>query len=373
MKTTPVFALLATIFASALAQAAQPLPPLKPYKGPPLNLSGAIDHGNGFESDTFTIACWVPSMYDLDKWAKRGITVTWFNQRINPKDKPLSEYVAKANALGLKMWRYPAQYMDPALDPSFDAKDPTLIAYSLIDEPLLHHKTPADIKEQADQFKAANPKMKVVLNLEGDKFVMPNPSQKVIDENTGFMNACDIGFVDWYVKNRNAGRYPLSHLWTAVERLTVWSKGKPVGAFIECSNQKISPEGREPTPDEMRGEIIGSIIHGARLIAYFPESPGNKPNKGKQFGTGNDGTPPELEKELVTINHQLQSLAPILNAKGARLTTLPAPIIGAIRVYKGSLYLIVMNNDDEQKTTFNNEPLGPYEWRVYTAGPAPKK
>ncbi len=372
MKLTPVLTLIGTLLVSTFAYAAQPLPVLKPYKGPALNSTGAVESG-GFDSDTFSIVCWVPSMYDLDKWAKRGINVAWFNQRINPKDKPLSEYVNKANSVGMKMWRYPAQYMDPALDPSFDAKDPTLIAYSLIDEPLLHHKTPADIKEQYDQFKAANPKMKVVLNLEGDKFVMPNPSQKVIDENTGFMNACDIGFVDWYVKNRNAGRYPLSHLWTAVERLCVWGKGKPVGAFIECSNQKISEEGREPTVDEMRGEIIGSIIHGARLIAYFPESPGNKSNKGKQFGTGNDGTPPELETELVKINGQLQALAPILNAKGARLTTLPAPMIGAVRIYKGTIYLIVMNNDDEQKTTFNSEAFGPYEWRVYTAGNAPKK
>src|SRR5256885_1248241 len=92
----------------------------------------------------------------------------------------------------------------------------------------------------------------------------------------------DIGFVDWYVKNRNADRYPMTHLWTAVERLVIWGKGKPVGAFVECSNQRIAPEGREPTVGEMRAEIIGSIIHGARLIAYFPESPGKKDNKGKQ-------------------------------------------------------------------------------------------
>jgi len=146
MKLTPVLTLIATLVVSTFAHAAQPLPVLKPYKGPPLNSTGAVESG-GFDSDTFSIVCWVPSMYDLDKWAKRGINVAWFNQRINPKDKPLSEYVNKANSVGMKMWRYPAQYMDPALDPSFDAKDPTLIAYSLIDEPLLHHKTPADIKE----------------------------------------------------------------------------------------------------------------------------------------------------------------------------------------------------------------------------------
>src|SRR5688500_12526481 len=178
---------------SVAASAQQPLPALKPYKGPKLDDTGAV-LSPGFESDQFTIACWVPSMYDLDKWAKRGINVAWFNQRINPKEKPLEEYVAKAHAAGLKMWRYPAEHMDPPLDPSFDAKDPTLIAYSLLDEPILHKKSPADMQDQADAFRKSNPKMKLILNLEGDKFVMPNPSQKVIDENVAYMETCDIGF-----------------------------------------------------------------------------------------------------------------------------------------------------------------------------------
>ncbi len=370
MNLRQIISVFALISLSLGAAAAPPLPALKPYTGPALDLTAAVE-SPGFESDTFTIACWVPSMYDLDKWARRGITVAWFNQRINPKEKPLAEYVAKAQAAGLKMWRYPAEFMEPPLDPSFDAKDKTLIAYSLLDEPILHRKSPDDMKEQAKAFRESNPKMKLVLNMEGDKFVMPNPSQNVIDQHTGFMEACDIGFVDWYVKNRNADRYPLTHLWTAVERLVVWGKGKPVGAFVECSNQRIAPEGREPTPGEMRAEIVGSIVHGARLIAYFPESPGNKPNKGKQFGSGNDATPPQLEEEMVKINRQLQQLAPILHAPGARLTKLPEPLIGAVRYYKGTMYLIVLNNDDEDKTSFNGETLEPYDWRVYTAGAAP--
>jgi hypothetical protein len=74
----------------------------------------------------------------------------------------------------------------------------------------------------------------------------------------------------------------------------------------------------------MRGQIIGSLIYGGRLIAYFPQVPDRKPNKGKSYGNGNDGTPPDLEKEMVTINQKLQQYAGILTARGARLTTLPA-------------------------------------------------
>jgi len=371
MRSTLFIALFVTLAATLAAGAAQPVPPtLKPYTGPELDMTGAVE-SKGFESDSFTIACWLPSIYDLDKWVKRGVNVGWFNQRLNPKEKPLTDYIARAQAAGMKMWRYPAEYMEPPADPGIDARDSSLVAYSLLDEPILHHKSPDDIMEQAKAFREVNPKMKLILNLEGDKFVMPNPGAKVVADHTGYMEAADIGFVDWYVKNRNADRYPLSHLWTAVERLCIWGKGKPVGAFVECSNQKIAADGREPTVGEMRGEIVGSIIHGARLIAYFPESPGQKQNKGKQFGNGNDATPPDLEREMVSINKQLQSLAPILCADGARLTKLPEPLIGAVRYYKGNRYLIVFNNDDEEKTQFNGETLEPYDWRIYTAGAAP--
>jgi len=346
------------------ARAADPTD-IKPYTGPRLDLKGAVESPAYAGVDRFTIACWVPSMYDLDTWAKRGITVAWFNQRINPKEKPLEDYIGKADAAGLKMWRYPGEYMDPEKDEHFDAHDPTLAAYSMIDEPVLHRMDPDAVKQQAKDFREAKPKLKLVLNLEGDKFVMPNPSQTVIDQYTAYMEACDIGFVDWYVKNRNADRYPLSHLWTAVERLVVWGKGKPVGAFIECSNQKIAPEGREPTVGEMRAEIVGSIIHGARLIAYFPEVPGKRQNQGKYFGTGNDGTPPELEAEMVRINRRLQELAPILHDKGARLTTLPEGLLGAVRYHGGKTYLIVLNDDDEDKTQFSGEEIEPYGWRVF--------
>jgi hypothetical protein len=71
---------------------------------------------------------------------------------------------------------------------------------------------------------------------------------------------------------------------------------------------------------------------------------------------------------MVKINAQLQALAPILHAKGARLTTLPEPLIGAVRDYKDVRYLIVLNNDEEDTVEFNGEKLGPYEWRVYMAG-----
>lgn len=346
------------------------MPTFKPYKGK-LDFAGAVETP-GFEGDVFMIACWVPSFFDLEKWAKRGINVAWFNQGLNPREKTLQEYVAKANSVGIKMWRYPAEHMQPKIDPKFDEQDPTLIAYSLIDEPILHRMSPEDVMNQAKAFREASHKpLKLILNVEGDK-IDSTPPKHVAEQHAAYMEACDIGFLDWYVKNRNAGRYPLRHLWTAVENLIVWGKGKPVGAFVECSNQKIGELGREPTPGEMRGEIVGSIIYGARLIAYFPEVPGREQNKGVEWGDANDGTPPNLEAELVVMNKALQTLAPVLHANGARLTTLPEPLIGAVRWHKGKTYLIVFNDDPEETTAFNGEKIEPYGWRVFDAGPAPK-
>ena len=45
--------------------------------------------------------------------------------------------------------------------------------------------------------------------------------------------------------------------------------------------------------------------------------------------------------------------------------------IGAVRYSQGTRYLIVFNNDEEEKTQFNGETLEPYDWRSYTAGAAP--
>ena len=82
-----------------------------------------------------------------------------------------------------------------------------------------------------------------MLNLEGDQFVQDIPPQKVIDRTTGFLEACDMACMDFYAKNRNADaiRSPTSGKRWANEH---WSKGKPAGAFIECSNQHIGEKGR---------------------------------------------------------------------------------------------------------------------------------
>ncbi len=82
--------------------------------------------------------------------------------------------------------------------PNFDATDTALEFLSLLDEPVLHSKTPADVAAQAADFNANNPKNLLLLqNLEGDKFVndIPGPSQIALYEN--YTAAADINCHDF--------------------------------------------------------------------------------------------------------------------------------------------------------------------------------
>ena len=110
-------------------------------------MTGAIE-SPAYENEGFTIAVWVPSYFDLEKWARRGINVAWF-QPASTRAEVDSGIQRRLRALDMKMWRYPAQYMEPPVDSSFDATDAALAAYSLLDEPMVHKKTPEDMKEQA--------------------------------------------------------------------------------------------------------------------------------------------------------------------------------------------------------------------------------
>ena len=73
MFRTCLASLIIVCLAAAAPAQNSAFPGLKPYKGT-LDKTGAIE-SPGFESPTFTIACWVPSFYDLEKWSKRGINV----------------------------------------------------------------------------------------------------------------------------------------------------------------------------------------------------------------------------------------------------------------------------------------------------------
>jgi hypothetical protein len=45
--------------------------------------------------------------------------------------------------------------------------------------------------------------------------------------------------------------------------------------------------------------------------------------------------------------------------------TFPEGLMGAVRYHDGKTYLIILNDDDEEKITFSGEEIEPYGWRVF--------
>jgi hypothetical protein len=117
------------------------------------------------------------------------------------------------------------------------------------------------------------------------------------EKHLPYIAAADWLAHDWYVKNRNFDRYPVSLIGKAMDRLAQWSNGKPQFVFIECSDQKVSPQGRAPTPDEMEEEVNLAIAKGAKGIIYFPQ----RPPPGFQF----DAMTPDLVDRMAQINARL--------------------------------------------------------------------
>ncbi len=142
--------------------------------------------------------------------------------------------------------------------------------------------------------KAAAHNLPVFVNFAGTAVT---PDAYPGNKHLPYLAAADWIAHDWYVKNKNWQRYPTSLIGKAMDRLALWSGGKPQFVFIECSDQRISPLGRMPTPDEVEEEVNLAVSKGARGIIYFPQ----RPPPGFQY----DAMPPEIVDRIIQINARL--------------------------------------------------------------------
>jgi hypothetical protein len=147
--------------------------------------------------------------------------------------------------------------------------------------------------------KAAAPNLPVFVNFAGTAVT---PDAYPGNKHLPYIAAADWLAHDWYVKNKNWQRYPIDLIGKAMDRLAFWSNNKPQFAFIECSDQKISPLGRPPTPDEVEQEVNLAIARGARGIIYFPQ----QPPPGFQY----DAMSPDLVDRITRINARLATAQP---------------------------------------------------------------
>jgi hypothetical protein len=266
----------------------------------------------------FIIAVFSQPIATFAKWKARGINTLVSHEPEGGRVKK-SDWEAAATAAGLFFLDYPS---DDDATIAAEAKQTHRLAFMQDDEPDLSRQLspertpdgwtrPELLAARYARCKVAAPNVPVFCNFAGP--TVTSDAYKG-EKHLAYLAAADWLGHDWYVKNKNAQRYPIDHIGKAMDRLAAWSStgptnippvmtpataGKPQLVFIECSDQKISPLGRAPTPDEMDAEVQLAVTRGARGVVYFPQ----RPPPGFQF----DATTPELADRMAQINSRLSA------------------------------------------------------------------
>jgi hypothetical protein len=276
---------------------------------------------------SFIIGVFSQPISSFAKWKSRGIN-TLVSAEPEGGRVAKADWEAAAAAADLFFMDYPSD--DDAALPN-EARQTHRLAFMQNDEPDMTRQPstpttnpdgwtkPEILTARYTLCKAAAPNMPVFVNFAGTAVT---PEYYKGEKHLPYIAASDWLAHDWYVKNRNVDRYPVSLIGKAMDRLALWSSNKPQFVFIECSDQRIAPAtGRAPTPDEMEEEINLAISKGAKGIIYFPQ----RPPPGFQY----DAMTPDLIARMTQVNARLSAPSappaqnePKLTDLQAQLTTL---------------------------------------------------
>ncbi|NLF31739.1 MAG: hypothetical protein GX591_12725 [Planctomycetes bacterium] len=175
---------------------------------------------------------------------------------------------------------------------------------------------PAQIYAGYEQLKRDDPSRPVLLNL-GQSVAYTDwggrgPRTRHTEDYPRYTRACDIVSFDIYPANHSVAKYR-GQLWYVpfgVSRLNTWGQGeKIVWNCVEVSPINLDDNRSHiPTGREVRNEVWSAIIHGSRGIIYFCHQ--FQPQFNDHFVLTHD----ELREPFTKLNHQVQSLAPVINA-----------------------------------------------------------
>ena len=282
----------------------------------------------------FIIGVFSQPISSFAKWKSRGINTLVSHEPEGGRIRK-ADWEAAAEAAGLWFMDYPSY--DNTVLPN-EAKQTHRLAFMQDDEPDMT-RTPNTDRTNADGWtkpellaarytrcKAAAPNLPVFVNFAGTAVT---PDAYPGNKHLPYIFAADWLGHDWYVKNKNAQRYPTSLIAKAMDRLAAWSNNKPQLVFIECSDQKISTLGRLPTADEVEEEVNIAVNNGAKGIIYFPQRPPpsflydampddiaariiqiNTRLAGAQTAPAqNEPTPAQLQNQIATLSAKLDALA----------------------------------------------------------------
>lgn len=258
----------------------------------------------------FIVGVFSQPVSSFAKWKERGINTLVSHEPEAGRVKK-ADWEAAAAAAGLYFMSYP----DPSLDPAIlraEASQPYRLAWMQDDEPDLTRdladprnlpsgpykgwRDPVPFERVYAACKAAAPHMPVLCNFAGPQITPRDYTHG--QGHARYLAAADWLAHDWYVKNKNAQRYPIELIGQAMDRLAAWSQphSKPQFVFIECSPQNVSPLGRCPTADEVGQKIDLAVARGAKGIIYFPQ---------RLQGFTFDAMPPEIVERVTAINARL--------------------------------------------------------------------
>ena len=115
---------------------------------------------------------------------------------------------------------------------------------------------------------------------------------------------------------------------------------KPVYAYVETTD--IGSAGTTPTPAQIKAEVWMTLIHGARLVAYFSHvfaADGSYLHDDGLLRTASS------KAAVAAIDAQIAALAPVLNtqslANGATVSS-ATPVDIMVKRYQGALYVFAV-------------------------------
>lgn len=271
---------------------------------------------NGLPSrpDYFPIGVWLQSPENASRYAAAGINL-YVALWQGPTEKQLAALkaakmpvICEQNAVGLA-----------------HKDDPIIVAWMHGDEPdnaqpVTDPQTgkkgwgpciaPEKIIADYQRLRAADPTRPILLNLgqgvANDAWKGRGSGAKLSDYQ-GYVQGGDIISFDVYPV---ASGLPLGLVPKGIDRLAQWSGGKK--AIWNCLECTFIEGTRKATPAQVRAQTWRSLIHGSRGLIYFVHE--FKP-KFNEHALLDD---PEMLAAVTATNRQIQALAPVLNAPGAR-------------------------------------------------------
>lgn len=249
---------------------------------------------------TPVIALWSCPIANMARWKSYGIN-TLVNRELEGGRYTQAQWRQAAAALDL-------DYIDhPSSNLAADHADPRLVAFiHPVDEPDGHNSPVSAWSDVYTAIRAVSNKpilgnFNAQLVTFAQKEIPPYDGKR----QTPFLPYCDWVGSDWYPKNNNPDRYPISLVGDAMRLLGQWSNGKPQISFVECSYQNVRTGGRSPTTAEMK-DIVRLIMSHPQAMGYcfFPQRLSGDYGAG-YFSFTFDNTTTDMRTAITEINAEM--------------------------------------------------------------------